>query len=107
MRTPGAACLPEARRLAEGALRLGAGQHAMAYSVIGSLADRDYSEAILDEAGRMQTYINVLKDAAEDGRNAYPLNSGELTKLMDTVDVVGKAPNARSPVPGGFSVRSG
>ncbi|MBK8499314.1 MAG: delta-60 repeat domain-containing protein [Flavobacteriales bacterium] len=58
----------------------------MDYSVIGSLADHDYSEAILDEAGRMQAYINVLKGAALVGRNAYQLNSEEVGNLMELVD---------------------
>ncbi|MBK8499311.1 MAG: hypothetical protein IPL52_10950 [Flavobacteriales bacterium] len=32
------------------------------------------------------TYINVLKNAALDGRNAYQLNSGELSELLEMVD---------------------
>ncbi|MBK8499291.1 MAG: hypothetical protein IPL52_10840 [Flavobacteriales bacterium] len=71
MRTPGAACLPEARRLAEGALRLGAGQHAMAIRSSAALPTATTRSLSWTKQGACRL-INVLKNAAEDGRNAYP-----------------------------------
>ena len=75
MRTNGA-------RYAEAALLMGYGNYAQAEAVIEAmLLEKNLRSPEEQERQRMLTYIEVLADAADDGRNAYQLTTQEVNAL--------------------------
>ncbi len=73
-------------RYSEAALLLGLGDHAGAQAVVEAMpAEREPKAPEEQERQRMLTYINVLRTAADDGRNHYQLNPAEVTELETMV----------------------
>jgi hypothetical protein len=74
-------------RYSEAALLMGQGDFAKARQVVEAMpAEKDQKAPEEQERHRMLTYIDVLTDAASDGRNAYQLTAAEVTELETMVD---------------------